>query len=118
LRRRVTALAAAPQFAAYYPDFCEPWLFQDAESAAGTLRRAGFVFVNVETSIEPALTVLENAEQYAEFVRSIILRQHLENIPTEVERAQFMAKLTERAAHDDPPFSLDYWRLNLRGRKA
>jgi hypothetical protein len=29
-----------------------------------------------------------------------------------------MAVLTEQAAADDPPFCLDYWRLNLRGRAA
>jgi hypothetical protein len=44
------------------------------------------------------------------------LRQHLENIPSENLRAEFMAALTEQAAADDPPFSLDYWRLNLHGR--
>ncbi len=27
-----------------------------------------------------------------------------------------MTILTEQAAADDPAFSLDYWRLNLRGR--
>ena len=26
-----------------------------------------------------------------------------------------MRILTEQAAQDDPPFLLDYWRLNLRG---
>jgi hypothetical protein len=29
-----------------------------------------------------------------------------------------MRTLTEQAAQDDPPFLLDYWRLNLRGRTA
>jgi trans-aconitate 2-methyltransferase len=116
VRAQAGALVASREYAGYFADFQEPWLFQDAESAAECLRRAGFV--EVETSVEPALTVLENAEHYKEFVRNIILRRHLANIPTEAERAQFMAKLMERAAQDDPPFSLDYWRLNLRGRKA
>jgi trans-aconitate 2-methyltransferase len=116
LRRRADALAASPEYAAYFADFREPWLFQDEEGAAETLLRAGFI--DVETSVEPALTVLDNAAHYNEFVRNIILHRHLRNIPTEAERAQFMAKLTEQAAQDDPPFSLDYWRVNLRGRKA
>ena len=59
---------------------------------------------------------MEDAAHYSEFVRNIILRSHLENIPTEEARAEFMAKLTQQAANDDPPFLLDYWRLNLRGR--
>ena len=94
--------------------FQEPWLFQDAEGAAQSLRRAGFV--EVETSIEAAPTVLDGAGQYNEFVRNIILRRHLEKIPSEELREEFMAELTAQAAGDDPPFSLDYWRLNLRGR--
>jgi len=116
VRRRIVAVAAAPQFGSYFAGFHEPWLFQDAESAAETLCRAGFV--DVETSVEPAMTVLENAGQYSEFVRNIILRRHLQNIPSEEQRAVFLAKLTEQAAQDDPPFSLDYWRLNLRGRRG
>jgi trans-aconitate 2-methyltransferase len=114
LRNRANELAATPKFAPFFTGFHEPWLFQDAEGAAKSLRRAGFV--EVETSTEAAPTVLDNAEQYAEFVRNIILRLHLENFPTENYRAEFLAQLTDQAAADDPPFLLDYWRLNLRGR--
>ena len=113
LRKRADGLAATSDFASFFAGFREPWLFQDAEGAAQTLRHAGFV--EVETLIESALTVLEDAEHYSEFVRNIILRRHLENLPTEELRTQFMARLTDQAAQDDPPFSLDYWRLNLRG---
>jgi len=116
LRSRADALAATPKFAACFAEFQEPWLYQDAENAAATLRRAGFV--QVETSVEAAPTVLDDAEHYKEFVRNIILRRHLENLPTEQMRSEFMARLTGQAAKDDPPFLLDYWRLNLRGRAS
>lgn len=116
LRARGNALAAAPQFAPYLAGFREPWLFQDADGAASTLTRAGFI--DVETSIESAPTVLEDALQYGEFVRNIIFHRHLEKLPTEELRAEFMEDLTRQAAADDPPFLLDYWRLNLRGRAA
>lgn len=116
LRRRADALAATPRFAAYFAGFQEPWLYQDAENAALTLRRAGFV--EVETSVEPAPTVLEDARHYDEFVRNIILRRHLENLPSEELRSEFMARMTQQAAKDEPPFLLDYWRLNLRGRAS
>jgi trans-aconitate methyltransferase len=114
LRKRANALAATRKFASFFAGFREPWLYQNAEGAADSLRRAGFV--EVETSTEAAPTLLDNAEQYSEFVRNIILRRHLENLRTEAARDQFMANLTEQAAADDPPFFLDYWRLNLRGR--
>ena len=114
LRNRATALAATPKFAPYFAGFREPWLYQYAEGAAAGLRRAGFL--DVETSIEAAPTVLDSAEQYNEFVRNIILWRHLQNLPTDDLRSDYMATLTEQSSHDDPPFMLDYWRLNLRGR--
>jgi trans-aconitate 2-methyltransferase len=113
LRKRADVLATG-EFASHFAGFHEPWLYQDAKDAAATMRRAGFT--DVETSIEPALTVLESAEQYIQFVRNIILREHLRRLPSEDLRDLFMTKLAEQAAADDPPFSLDYWRLNLRGR--
>lgn len=116
LRARGRALAARPQFAAYLAEFREPWLFQDAEGAASTLKRAGFV--DVETSVESAPTVLEDAKRYSDFVRNIIFHRQLEKLPTEELRTEFLETLTEQAAADDPPFMLDYWRLNLRGRAA
>ena len=114
LRDRANALATTSAFANYFAGFREPWLFEDAEDAAQRLRNAGFV--DVETSLEAAPTVLDDAAHYNEFVRNIVLRRHLENIPEPAERDRFMAILTQQAARDDPPFLLDYWRLNLRGR--
>jgi trans-aconitate methyltransferase len=114
LRTRVNALAATAKFAPFFAGFHEPWLYQDAKDAAEGLRRAGFT--EVETSIEAAPTILADVGQYSEFVRNIILRRHLDNIPTEGLRQEFIAELTQQASGDDPPLLLDYWRLNLRGR--
>jgi trans-aconitate methyltransferase len=114
LRDRADALAATSEFTQFFSEFREPWLFQDTDGAAATLRRAGFV--DVETSVEPAPTVMKDAAHFDEFVRNIVLRTHLQQIPDQQRRAEFMGGLTEQAAQDDPPFLLDYWRLNLRGR--
>jgi trans-aconitate 2-methyltransferase len=114
LRGRADMLATHPKFAQYFSGFREPWLYQDSDAAANSLHRAGFR--EIETSVEPALTILDDAEQYDEYVRNIILRLHLQRIPEESLRTEFMAEMTVQAAHDDPPFSLDYWRLNLHGR--
>lgn len=116
VRERANALAATPRFAPYFAGFHEPWLFEDAEGAASTLKQAGFV--EVQTSVEAAPTIMEDARHYSEFVRNIIFRRHLENIPSETERNEFIALLTQQASTDDPPFLLDYWRLNLRGRAS
>ena len=114
LRKRADALASTETYARFFAGFHEPWLFQDAQSAACTLRRAGFV--DVETFVEPAMTVLESEQRYAEFVRNIIFREHLRRLPNDELRGSFVINLAKQAGADDPPFSLDYWRLNLSGR--
>ncbi|MGA8151111.1 MAG: methyltransferase domain-containing protein [Terriglobales bacterium] len=114
LRQRADELAGSVRYARYFADFREPWTYNDAETAAAILRRAGFV--EVESSLEPALTVLEDLAKYSEFVRTVILRQHLERIPDAELRIGFVAEIAGQAANDDPPFSLDYWRLNLSAR--
>jgi trans-aconitate 2-methyltransferase len=114
LRKRTDELAATNTYAPYFIGFREPWTFNDAETAAALLQRAGFT--EVETSLEPALTVLEDLPKYSEFVRTVILRQHLERIPDAELRTEFIAVLGDQAATDDPPFSLDYWRLNLNAK--
>lgn len=113
LRRRANALGATPKYAPFFVGFREPWLYQDAERSAEAMRRAGFV--GVETSVEAAPTTLKNAEEYGEFLRNIILHRHLERLPKEDLRRDFIADLTAQAASDETPFLLDYWRLNLRG---
>jgi trans-aconitate 2-methyltransferase len=116
LRQRANALAATPRFAPHFVGFREPWLFPDAASAQATLQRAGFV--DVETSVEAAPTLLDHADHFREFVSHIIFRRHLENLPSQELRAQFVDHLAQQAARDDPPFLVDYWRVNFRGRAA
>ena len=114
VRVHASKIAATPRFAPYFRKFREPWCFQDAGPAADCLRGAGFV--DVETSLEPAMTVLKDAAEYKEYVTNIVLRRHLMELPSEELRDEFMDEVTAGAAQDDPPYSLDYCRLNLRGR--
>lgn len=115
LRNRMDALIVSPKYAAFFAAFRDPWVYNDAETAASLLRDAGFV--EVQTSVEPALTTFENAESFDEFIRTAVLRLHLQQIPEPVLRGEFVSDLTHQAAHDDPPYSLDYWRLNLSGKR-
>ncbi|MBV8053400.1 MAG: methyltransferase domain-containing protein [Acidobacteriaceae bacterium] len=114
LRTRMNALMTSLKYARFFAQFRSPWVFNDAESAADLMRQAGFL--EVETRLEPALTVFEDSEAYSEFVRTVILRVHLQKIPDAALRHEFVAELACQAAQDDQPFSLDYWRLNLSGR--
>ena len=53
-----------------------------------------------------------------DFFEHVILGSHLERIPDTKLRHRFVDSLTEQSARDDPPYCQDYWRLNLRARRA
>lgn len=113
LRNRMQQVMISPQYAPFFVKFRSPWVFNDAETAAVLMQQAGFT--NIETSVEPAMTILDDEKAYSEFIRAVILRLHLEKITDSVLRDEFVDELARQAALDNPPFSLDYWRLNLSG---
>lgn len=115
LRGRVRELAAQPEYSPWIGEFPEPWFFSDAEGAGLCLRKAGFV--EVVTSIEPAPVTLSGKEEFQDFIRSVVLHRHLERFPDDSLRQSLLGELAARAAQDDPPWTLDYCRLNLRARK-
>ena len=115
LLARVAAAMAAPALAPAFAGWDGPWEFASAETTAERLRAAGFV--DVETGLEPEPTVLPDAAAYREFLATVVLRAHLARLPDDAARAAFLDPLVDRAAGDDPPFALDYWRLNLQGRR-
>ena len=115
LLERMAVLLQRPRFAPYLADYKHSWVYSDAETAAQRLRSAGFV--EVDTSLEQAPTRLEDDQRYREFVSKVIVHRHLERIPDSKLQREFMAELSRQAAKDDPPFELDYWRLNLNGRR-
>ena len=115
LLARVARLMESPAYAKHFVGYRFPWEFSDAETAANRMRQAGFA--KVETSLEEAPTQLPSGPEYRQFVENVILRNHLLQIPDPAARQQFLSELTKQAAADEPPFLLDYWRLNLKGRK-
>jgi trans-aconitate 2-methyltransferase len=116
LMARVNALASSAPFSATLAGFDKPTFYAtNTKEEADRLRRAGLA--DIETSLEPAPTKVENAAAYMEFVRTIILRHHMERLPNASLREQFMQELARQAALDQPPYELDYWRLNLQARR-
>jgi trans-aconitate 2-methyltransferase len=112
---RVEALMQVEPLRPYLGDFPLPWEFSDPDTAAARLHKAGFE--QVETGLEAAPTKFSDAQEFQQFVATAILHRHLERIPSAELRQHFLSEITRRAAADDPPFLLDYWRLNLQARK-
>lgn len=115
LRQRVRALSHSPEFSRWLSKFREPWFFSDDLGAADRLRRAGFI--DVETGLEPAPFVAEDAGVFRDYLRVFVLHRYLELLPTDALRKRLLDDLVDASGEDDPPWTLDYWRLNLRARK-
>ena len=113
--RLAEAVMRREPFAEHFRTWAGIWEFSTAELAAERLRAAGFV--DVATSIEPAPTTLVDEASYREFVKTVIYNPHLERLPDAAMRARFIGEITNLARAVDPPFTLDYWRLNLEGRR-
>ncbi len=78
------------------------------------LDQAGFTAIDV--FLEPAPATFDDRASFREFVACVCLKDHLTRIP-ESDRASFLDTLADQAEADSPPFTLDYWRLNLAGTK-
>jgi trans-aconitate 2-methyltransferase len=103
-----------PRYASYFEEWTEPTYYSDAGTAARRMRAAGFV--DVDTSLEPAPVSFDAPADYQEFVANVCVRYHVARLPPR-EREVFLRELTVQAAGDSPPLTLDYWRLNLSGRR-
>lgn len=115
LLRRVSSLTAQEPLSRFFSGWPGPWEYADDVTTAERLRAAGYV--DVRTSLEPATVRLPNAEAYRTFIASVVFHEHLARVPDDELRSRFTTTLTEQAASDDPPFELDYRRLNLRGER-
>lgn len=111
LMRRASVLMACEPYAPYFSGWQDTKVFADEVTTAERLRAAGFS--NVETGLEPAPTVLSGAEEFREFLTTVNMHAHLARLPEGSLRRRFVEELTEQAAGDDPPFLLDYFRLNI-----
>ena len=113
---RAHGLMESPVFAQHFAGYQSPWEYSDAETAALRLKNAGFE--QIETSLEEAPTQFLRAPEFHQFVENVILRHHLQRIPDASVREHFMTKLTSDFANDDPPFLIDYVRLNMKARRG
>jgi trans-aconitate methyltransferase len=116
IHHRTEDVMADSRFAGYFTTWSEPWEFADAATTARRLTAAGFA--DVETSVEQAPVVFPDAETFRAFITNVICRPHLACLPDAPAREAFIALLTDLAAGDNPPFELDYWRLNMDARRS
>ena len=115
LYRRTRHLMRSPQYAEHFVSWVEPYHFENVPETEARLFRAGFT--DIQVSLVEAPVAFRTRDLYSEFVAAVCLRHQIHRLP-ETARARFMEQLTDQAADDYPPLTLDYWRLNIAARKA
>ena len=115
IQSRAYELAQTPEFAAMFTNWKPATYYAEVEPTVGRLRTAGFA--DVDVTLEAAPFVFPNADAFATFVSTVVLRAFLARIADDSRRRRFVEQITELAAADSPAFELDYWRLNIRAQR-
>jgi trans-aconitate 2-methyltransferase len=113
LLERADAIGEEPAYRPYFEGWIRPTVFPDKAETRQRLEAAGFTGINLELFVEP--TTFPGAEAFREFITTVNFRLHLHRIPDPQLRRRFIDRIVELASTDDPPYTLDYWRLNLSG---
>lgn len=112
---RIDAILAEPALAPAFAGFAAPWYYAGPDETRARLADAGFA--SIDASLELAPTPFASAEEYRQFLVSVVLVQRLAPLRDEALRQQVVERLVGAAASDEPPFVLDYVRLNLSARR-
>lgn len=115
LLARTHNLMGSARFARHFGAWHDPWYFADEPSTIRELQQAGFD--DIDVSLESAPVTLRDAAAYSDFIACVCVRHHIDRLPSG-RRVEFIGALADAAAADDPPYTLDYWRLNISARKA
>jgi trans-aconitate 2-methyltransferase len=111
---RVRELMQQPEFAPYFKDWKSQTYFANPADTTRRLRDAGFS--DAEAYISLAATEFPDAGAFREFIRTVCVHKHLKALPAELHEP-LLDPLVIAAAADNPPFTLDYQRLNISARK-
>ena len=105
--RAAREVGAKAPYAGFLAGWAGPWNFAGPELTAERLERAGFA--DVETWLEPYPAIPEDPANY---LRTVCLGYHLEQLPEELRDSYVAAVLARSGAE------LDYVRLNIMARRG
>lgn len=115
LRSRAQQLMRSAEFATHFQGFEDGREYASPELTVERLRAAGFEAA--EAWIEPAPATFPTRERFREFIGKVNLHKYVARLEDGALSERFLDAMAEQAAGDDPPFTLDYLRMNLRARK-
>jgi trans-aconitate 2-methyltransferase len=112
---RADAITDERAYQPYFAGWSRPTEFPDEATTRQRMEGAGFGDIELQLFEEP--TTFPDAQTFREFITAVNFRLHLQRIGDAALRKSFIDRIVEAAARDDPPYTLDYWRLNLAGIK-
>jgi len=115
VHERTERLMFSPKYAQYFQNWQSPWEFAGDKTTADRMAAAGFVEISIW--LEPAPVRFNSAIEYKAFMETVILRPFLNALPDVQLKDEFLNDVVQEAAAAGD-FELDYWRLNLSGRKG
>jgi trans-aconitate 2-methyltransferase len=108
-------LMTGERFGHYFTRWVEPWIYENDGDTARQLEVAGFSDISAWLEEQP--TDMGDADTYRDYVRTVIFREHLAAISNDADKVAFVEALVANAATANPPFVLDYWRLNMVAKR-
>jgi len=114
LYTRVAQLQKQPPFNDYFRNWKSATHFAVPPKTTERLLNAGFYDAEAYISLAP--TTFPDANAYRAFISAVCVAKQLKELPADLHDA-FLDPLVSAAAQDDPPFTLDYQRLNISARK-
>jgi trans-aconitate 2-methyltransferase len=111
IHARADSLARELPFRSAFESWEDPWHFASPKDTTRRLEHAGFT--SVSCWLEHAPTVFPDAEGFSAFLETVVMRPYLSRLSDPQHRQAFLQVLVAQASKDNPPFALDYWRLNM-----
>ncbi len=112
---RARALMHSHEYREHFDGWKDFNHFENVADTERRLRNAGFNDIDVSLVSSPV--TFDTPGAFKEFVAAVCLRHHLDRLPSG-DRHGFLTTITDQARDDDPPLTLDYWRLNIAARRA
>lgn len=116
IHQRAEAILSRPEYRGYFAGWKRSTHYETAETFERNMRDAGFAEIRVWLEQQPAQ--MADAAEFKDYLSTVTLREHTARITDPKLRQAFADEMAEMAANDDPPFVMDYWRLNMSARKS
>jgi trans-aconitate methyltransferase len=114
LKSRTRELCNVEPFVQYMKEFSDGAHYETEVTTRHRMESAGFV--EAETARHPEPVHFSDGDSMKMFVSKVNLHRYLAALPDELSE-QFAVRVVEMAAKDDPPYTLDYLRLTIRGKR-